>query len=408
MKLLSKNKKLYKLISVMACSVLLAVIAMLAILYQQALNNYKEQLHVSVNVRTELIETISQLNFDNNEQNHANDTLEKTLGQVVDVHKHFNPVKNTREFLLIEFKDNNYIPILHSQKNKVNVLDKYSLDNTNISLPTWLTIENINLKSSSSEWVEQGALIVYVHFNIGKRNFFAIEKISMSEIKKPFIKVLIFSLLIIFFAILIGNNLISKQIAPIIDDLNQQVAFTKIVFDTAIVPIITTDTQYKITALNKATSSLFLCSEDELIGQPLSQLFDMPINSSDRYYKGYKKGGEEMLLEINDGASHTLEDTIHVYTVNDVTLIKSSEEQLCFAMAQNAAVIDTVPDAIFILDNNGNIITANPAAEKIFGYYLGELEALHISELIAGIGAVITPQKNTVYEALHKEENLFT
>ncbi|HWU78243.1 MAG TPA: EAL domain-containing protein [Rhodanobacter sp.] len=49
----------------------------------------------------------------------------------------------------------------------------------------------------------------------------------------------------------------------------------------------------------------------------------------------------------------------------------------------NQAVLDAIPDAIFILAPDGRILNANQAAARCYGYSIDELKQLHLAELVA-------------------------
>jgi PAS domain S-box-containing protein len=66
----------------------------------------------------------------------------------------------------------------------------------------------------------------------------------------------------------------------------------------------------------------------------------------------------------------------------DITARRNAETQLGDAEALNAAIIETVQDAIVASDEAGAVIEFNPAAERMFGYGRDEVMGRPLAELI--------------------------
>ncbi|MBI4319803.1 MAG: PAS domain-containing protein [Chloroflexi bacterium] len=70
----------------------------------------------------------------------------------------------------------------------------------------------------------------------------------------------------------------------------------------------------------------------------------------------------------------------------DVTIHKREEEERERLLAELGATIASVADGLVIYDSTGNIVRVNPAAERMLGYSLTQLQ-LPLSERIALVGA---------------------
>jgi len=46
------------------------------------------------------------------------------------------------------------------------------------------------------------------------------------------------------------------------------------------------------------------------------------------------------------------------------------------------SVFSASPDALLLIDAQGAVVLANPAAGELFGYAMGELEAMHLDGLV--------------------------
>jgi len=70
--------------------------------------------------------------------------------------------------------------------------------------------------------------------------------------------------------------------------------------------------------------------------------------------------------------------------ISDITHRKRAEMDLIEARAFSEAVVDTAAEAVITIDANGTIETFNPAAQRMFGYTLEEVQGKHASMLILG------------------------
>jgi PAS domain S-box-containing protein len=71
-------------------------------------------------------------------------------------------------------------------------------------------------------------------------------------------------------------------------------------------------------------------------------------------------------------------------TVQDITDKKQAEEALRQSEERLRAVVDTAVDAIICIDEEGLIVSINPAAETMFGYAAGVIVGENISILMTG------------------------
>ncbi|HWJ17163.1 MAG TPA: PAS domain S-box protein [Geobacterales bacterium] len=71
-------------------------------------------------------------------------------------------------------------------------------------------------------------------------------------------------------------------------------------------------------------------------------------------------------------------------TVQDITYKKHAEEALRQSEERLRAIVDTAVDAIIIIDENGLIVSINPAAERMFGYAASDIVGENVSILMTG------------------------
>ncbi|RZM24037.1 MAG: PAS domain S-box protein, partial [Sphingomonas sp.] len=108
---------------------------------------------------------------------------------------------------------------------------------------------------------------------------------------------------------------------------------------------------------------------------------------ADRFSFGYRirgQGGEVRSIEGSArcfyDADGQLDRTIGVNI--DVTERVANESQLAAREAQLRSVLETVPDAMIVIDEAGAILTFSPAAEHLFGYAAREAVGRNVAMLM--------------------------
>ena len=115
----------------------------------------------------------------------------------------------------------------------------------------------------------------------------------------------------------------------------------------------------------------------------------------------YKKNGEPFWVEFE---RQTIKDKDkdgaviqHMIVSHDVTEDVAAAEALAERAESIRAILDTVVDGIITIDNNGIILTFNPAAERMFGMRRQDAIGESFNTLIAGHHHTNHPQYITSY-----------
>ncbi|MHA1909042.1 MAG: PAS domain S-box protein [Candidatus Thorarchaeota archaeon] len=190
--------------------------------------------------------------------------------------------------------------------------------------------------------------------------------------------------------------------------------------DVAAVILIALDAEGKVTLINQKGLNLLGYEEEEIMGK---NWFDLVIPQKDlertldvfnRIMNGeiqladtfenvvVTKSGEECLILWNNKYLRD-DDGIIFGTLSsgqDISEMRKAEEELRESEQHLRMIYDTILDGIIITDENRNIISCNPAAEKILGYTLEELEGQSYSLVIPQ--SMITGQ-----EARDRERRLY-
>jgi PAS domain S-box len=173
------------------------------------------------------------------------------------------------------------------------------------------------------------------------------------------------------------------------------------VFETAVDGIITIDQAGKILAANPSALRMFGYQIEEIAGHNVSMLMPEPDRRNhDGYLARYLATGERRVIGIGrtvegqrkDGSRFPMELSVgravigdaFVFTgiVRDITERKRAEQALRDSESKTRAIFETAVDGIITIDTSGHILTANPAALRLFDYRSTELVGRNISMLM--------------------------
>ena len=141
------------------------------------------------------------------------------------------------------------------------------------------------------------------------------------------------------------------------------------------------DSEGKVLFMNESAETLFGYSEDELLGKELC-IFTEP-DLPGRYIKGVKEEGEIKPFDTKGKrrSGETIEINVHIDVIEDVdknvigmyVLSRDIKERKAVEMALRDAqeyledILETIPIPIVLLDENTNVIYANPSFCDLFG-----------------------------------------
>lgn len=162
--------------------------------------------------------------------------------------------------------------------------------------------------------------------------------------------------------------------------------------------IYTRDMDGRITSINDAGARFFGRPVFELVGQPLSVLIGKEAAARDIAEMNSIKSLEPIRFTdcLNNalGELRCLEGIVSFErdshgallgvrgVVRDVTDQQLAEKALRESEARYRVVAETASDAIMTIDESTNVLFANRAAEKIFGYQLSELVGASLTKLV--------------------------
>jgi two-component system, LuxR family, sensor kinase FixL len=157
--------------------------------------------------------------------------------------------------------------------------------------------------------------------------------------------------------------------------------------NTAADGIIVIDARGHIQVFNPACERLFGYQPEEVIGQNVKMLMPSPYRDEhDGYLKHYRDTGEKRIIGIGrevfgqrkDGSTFpmylsvgqgTMEGAgIYVGIIHDLTERHAAELRVLEREERLRSILETVPDAIILIDASGTVESFSPAAVRLFGY----------------------------------------
>jgi two-component system sensor kinase FixL len=173
------------------------------------------------------------------------------------------------------------------------------------------------------------------------------------------------------------------------------------VVDTAVDAIVVIDRNGAVRSVNQATERLFGYTARELVGNNVNMLMPAPYaGEHDDYLANYLRTGSKKIIGIGrevsgkrkDGSVFPMElsvgeardegEPIFVGIIRDITERKAAEIALRDSELRWRSIVDTVPDAIIVIDATGIVESFSPAAERLFGYTADEVVGLNVKMLM--------------------------
>ncbi len=173
------------------------------------------------------------------------------------------------------------------------------------------------------------------------------------------------------------------------------------IVDTAVDAIVTIDWNGAIRSVNHATERLFGYSAAELIGRNVNILMPEPYaGEHDSYVANYLRTGQKKIIgigrevvgrrkdnsvfpmDLSVGEARDGDEPIFVGIIRDITDRKAAQLAQRESELRLRSILDTVPDAIVVIDTKGMIQSFSPAAERLFGYPSGEVIGQNVNLLM--------------------------
>ncbi|HTQ33323.1 MAG TPA: PAS domain S-box protein [Stellaceae bacterium] len=173
------------------------------------------------------------------------------------------------------------------------------------------------------------------------------------------------------------------------------------VVDTAVDAIVVIDRSGTIRSVNQATERIFGYAANELVGHNVTILMPLPYAAEhDLYLRNYldtgnkkiigigrevsgcRKDGSVFPMDLSVGEANDGGEPIFVGIIRDITERRAAEIALRESELRWRSIVDTVPDAIIVIDATGTVESFSPSAERLFGYAAGEVVGRNVKMLM--------------------------
>ena len=165
--------------------------------------------------------------------------------------------------------------------------------------------------------------------------------------------------------------------------------------------IIVIDARGTVESFNPGAERMFGYPASEVVGRNVSLLMPSPDHERhDSYLRRYLETGQQTIIGTGrevvgrrrDGTAFPLHLSVGEMTLDgqrkftgmlhDLSRRASLQSQLQATEAQWRAVVESAVDGIIVIDQHGRIEAMNSAAERLFGYSLGEVAGRNVSMLM--------------------------
>src|SRR6186713_1547695 len=157
----------------------------------------------------------------------------------------------------------------------------------------------------------------------------------------------------------------------------------------------------EIVLLNVQAETQFGYHRDELVGQQVTNI--IPTGFAERLIadgtrsaaealaqqigtgielSGRRKDGSEFPIEIMLSPLESAEGTLVTAAIRDISVRKNAEKHLAQMEGRYRGLLEAAPDAMVVVNQDGEIVLLNVQAEKQFGYPRDELLGQKVTNLI--------------------------
>jgi two-component system sensor kinase FixL len=178
-------------------------------------------------------------------------------------------------------------------------------------------------------------------------------------------------------------------------------ALFRAVVEAALDAIVVIDRNGTIRSANKATEQMFGYAVEELAGRNVKLLMPEPYAGEDDGYlanylrtgdkniigagrevTGRRKDGSTFPMDLAVGEARAEGEIIFVGIIRDISERKAADRARQESELRLRSILDTVPDAIIVIDERGTIQSFSPAARRLFGYADAEVVGKNVNVLM--------------------------
>lgn len=225
-----------------------------SILYRTAIVEQKQRLIVTAKSQARLIESIID----------TADSEKEAFQIVRRSYDKLHGLPNTGEFVLVKRKGDEIVFLLQKKHDRHQNTERIPWE-SNVAEPMRKALSG---KSGVITGLDhRGTPVLAAYEPINNANWAVVPKIDLKEIRKPFVKAAIITILAAILVEMLATAIFLKMGRPLIERIEESEAKNRTVLETAADGIIIIDESGRIQSLNAAAEKLFGYSAEETIGQ---------------------------------------------------------------------------------------------------------------------------------------------
>ncbi len=280
----------------MAIATILISAISIASLYNTAIEQHRLRLVETVKIQARLIESIAQFGSLESDGEDLDPVLETTLATVAAAHDEFEGLGDTGEFTLAR-RAGDQIEFILSRRRPGSKTARPIPFAGEWAEPTRRALSGRSGVLTGLDY--RGAEVLAAYEPVSILDLGLVAKIDTSEIRRPFIRAGLISIMAAMLVIFIASRLFFRISRPIEQAIDQQAETFQTLAETSREGIVLADTRGDIQFVNPAAEKLFGYRHGELLGRNVSCL--MPHEHSrkhDTYMQNYLQTGVAKIIGI--------------------------------------------------------------------------------------------------------------
>jgi len=396
------------LLVIMTTIIFVVTITTILILYETYFQKQREQLITLVNSQKYIYESVARFDSKYSREDNSEGWRGATISQIKEAFSKSKNFGETGEFTLGTLEGNMINFIIESRQGNENSARAVPLDNKNAE-PMRRALQGETGVIVDLDY--RGVMVLAAHAPIDLLNVGLVAKIDLAEIRAPFIKAGIVTILFALFLNVIGALIFRRVTNPIIELLENRVADSEnlvkertaeleekeILFrsllESAPIATIIVNVDGEIILTNDQALNLFGYEADELIGNKIEILIpnkfhDVHISHREKYVRhpetldmhrlrdlvAQKKDGSVFPVEISISQIETDKGILVASSIRDITDRKRAEVELRSSEQRLAMAMEIGNLVAWDRDLRSGITKADTFYEKILGFEPGEID----------------------------------